>query len=71
MDMLKYEQKYWNNGCMYVGGIDEAGRGPLAGPVVASCVIFKKDTVIPEIKDLTFKMIQIIIILDIIFIRFI
>ena len=51
MDMLKYEQKYWNKGYIHVAGIDEAGRGPLAGPVVASCVIFKKDTFIPEIKD--------------------
>ena len=42
-DMLLYEKKYWNNGYMYVAGADEAGRGPLAGPVYAAAVIFKPD----------------------------
>ena len=36
MDLLKYEQKYWNNGVSLIAGIDEAGRGPLSGPVVAA-----------------------------------
>jgi len=36
---LKYENKYWKRGCRLVAGIDEAGRGPLAGPVVAGAVI--------------------------------
>ena len=51
MNMLKYEQKYWNKGVELVGGIDEAGRGPLAGPVVAACVLFKKDVNIKGIND--------------------
>ena len=41
--MLKIEKKYWNNGYNLVAGIDEAGRGPLAGPVVAACVVFHKE----------------------------
>jgi len=40
--MLEIENKYWSKGLKYVAGIDEAGRGPLAGPVIAACVIFKK-----------------------------
>ncbi len=38
-------------GYKYIAGIDEAGRGPLAGPVVASAVIFGQDTLIPGIDD--------------------
>lgn len=35
---LKYEQKLWQRGYAQVAGLDEAGRGPLAGPVVAAAV---------------------------------
>ena len=51
MDMLKYEEKYWSRGIKYVAGIDEAGRGPLAGPVVASAVILPHDVNLPEVTD--------------------
>lgn len=34
------EQPYWNQGIRWVAGVDEAGRGPLAGPVVAAAVVF-------------------------------
>ncbi|SVC49198.1 uncharacterized protein METZ01_LOCUS302052, partial [marine metagenome] len=34
--MLQYEKKYWKSGKKYLAGIDEAGRGPLAGPVAAA-----------------------------------
>lgn len=37
--LLKYEQTAWTRGKMRVAGIDEAGRGPLAGPVVAAAVV--------------------------------
>ena len=49
--MLEYENKYYEKGCKYVAGVDEAGRGPLAGPVFAAAVIFDKDVYIPEIND--------------------
>ena len=41
MDLIKYEKKYWDEGFQKIVGIDEAGRGPLAGPVVAASVILK------------------------------
>ena len=37
--MLEYEHKHWSSGKNYLAGIDEAGRGPLAGPVVSAAVI--------------------------------
>ena len=37
--MFKFEKEAWRNGFSYVAGVDEAGRGPLAGPVVAAAVI--------------------------------
>ena len=51
MDMLEFERKYWNFDYHKIAGIDEAGRGPLAGPVVASAVIFPKDISLPEVTD--------------------
>jgi ribonuclease HII len=36
---LDYEIKYWSEGLQIIAGVDEAGRGPLAGPVVAAAVI--------------------------------
>ncbi len=49
--LLHYEKRLWGQGIFYVAGIDEAGRGPLAGPVVAAAVIFPPDIFITGIKD--------------------
>lgn len=49
--MLEFENKYYDKGYKYIAGVDEAGRGPLAGPVFAAAVIFEKGVYIPEIND--------------------
>ena len=48
-EMKRYEREYAD--CGYICGIDEVGRGPLAGPVVASAVILPKDCDILYIND--------------------
>ncbi|MEG0249884.1 MAG: ribonuclease HII [Peptostreptococcus sp.] len=49
--MNSYEDSAYNEGFIYVGGVDEAGRGPLAGPVVAAVVVFDKHTKISGVND--------------------
>lgn len=49
--MLRFEQELWDQGVNYVAGVDESGRGPLAGPVVAAAVIFPKEIFIPMVDD--------------------
>lgn len=39
--MLDYENKYWKAGYKSIAGVDEAGRGPLAGPVVCAAVVLR------------------------------
>ena len=51
MNMLEFEEKYWSSGKEYIAGIDEAGRGPLAGPVVAAAVILPHGIELPEVND--------------------
>ena len=46
-----FDKIYYNQDIKYIAGVDEAGRGPLAGPVVAAAVIFKKNTIIKNIND--------------------
>ena len=48
---LTFERKLWAQGHRTVAGIDEAGRGPLAGPVVAACVVLPIDVEIDGIFD--------------------
>ncbi|MBU9714574.1 ribonuclease HII [Evansella tamaricis] len=50
-NMREYEEKYWKEGYQFIGGIDEVGRGPLAGPVVTSCVVLSKDFYLPGLTD--------------------
>ncbi|MCG4787688.1 ribonuclease HII, partial [Roseburia faecis] len=38
-ERFKYENQLWQDGKQYIAGIDEVGRGPLAGPVVTCAVI--------------------------------
>lgn len=49
-ELLKTERAWWAQG-MSVAGMDEVGRGPLAGPVVTACVIIPPDAVIPGADD--------------------
>ncbi|MFC3928895.1 ribonuclease HII [Streptococcus caprae] len=49
--MLRYEQNYYAQGYDYIAGIDEVGRGPLAGPVVAAAVILPKNCKIKGLND--------------------
>jgi ribonuclease HII len=49
--MLIHEAALQEKGCRSIAGVDEAGRGPLAGPVVAAAVILHRDVFIPDIDD--------------------
>lgn len=51
MNNYEFETKYYNQGIEYIAGVDEVGRGPLAGPVVAAAVIMPKGFYIEGITD--------------------
>ncbi len=51
MDILKYENHYRDKGFKTIVGIDEAGRGPLAGPVVAVSLNWGNNDLIEGVKD--------------------
>jgi len=46
-----FDKKYLSKEVKFLAGVDEAGRGPLAGPVVAAAVIFNKETNIKGVND--------------------
>ena len=48
---LEIERLLWMQGIGSIAGVDEAGRGPLAGPVVAASVIFPRDVLIEGVND--------------------
>ncbi|MCI9177324.1 MAG: ribonuclease HII [Clostridia bacterium] len=50
-NLKKEEEAFYNQGMQLLAGIDEAGRGPLAGPVVVACCIMPKDSMIEGVND--------------------
>ena len=59
-NMYEYEENLYKEGYNFIAGTDEAGRGPLVGPVVAGCVVFPKgykNDLINDSKKLTEKKI--------------
>ncbi len=50
-ELLQFEQRLWGRGVEWVAGVDEAGRGCLAGPVVAAAVILPPDAELPGLDD--------------------
>ena len=50
-EMTIYEKKAWNEGYQFIAGVDEVGRGPLVGPVVAAAVILPQDFILLGLDD--------------------
>lgn len=50
-NMNQYEDEYYLRGAKLIAGVDEAGRGPLAGPLVIAAVILPQDAFIPGLND--------------------
>ncbi len=50
-DLLKYEKELYKNNIVLIAGVDEAGRGPLVGPVVAAAVILPKNYKLEGLND--------------------
>jgi ribonuclease HII len=50
-DPLEYERRFWSRGLLGVAGVDEVGRGPLAGPVVAAAVVLQEGMEIDGATD--------------------
>lgn len=51
MDLWTYEREQWEKGFSTLCGVDEAGAGPLAGPVYAAAVILPREADIPGLND--------------------
>ena len=51
MDLWTYEREQWNSGLETLCGVDEAGAGPLAGPVYAAAVILPREVELPGLND--------------------
>lgn len=50
-ELKKIEEDFYSKGVTSIAGIDEAGRGPLAGPVVVACVVMPRDSMIEGVND--------------------
>ena len=50
-DNYKYEKELYNDGIIYIGGLDEVGRGPLVGNVVTACCVLPKDFTLDGLTD--------------------
>src|SRR5277367_1351382 len=50
-EMFRFERQLQSQGSKRIAGIDEAGRGPLAGPVVAAACILPEGVVLPGLND--------------------
>ena len=50
-EIKKIEEEIYLKGAQSISGIDEAGRGPLAGPVVVACVVMPRDSMIEGVND--------------------
>ena len=51
MDLYKYENELRDKNINIIGGVDEVGRGPLIGSVVAACVVLPKDFILEGLTD--------------------
>jgi len=51
IDLYEYENNLYAQNIKYIGGVDEVGRGPLIGPVVAACVVLPKDFILEGLTD--------------------
>ena len=58
VDLYKYENELYEKGLEYIGGVDEVGRGPLIGSVVAACVILPRDFVLEKKRNEYYKIIK-------------
>lgn len=51
MNLYKYENELYSSNIKTIGGVDEVGRGPLIGPVVAACVVLPKTFILEGLND--------------------